>query len=233
MAEMFRSPMIDSSDGTSVPRDMSYRCMTTCQTQRQFSGIVLWHALIDEMRQRYEIDPARVYAAGMSIGGSLVYQLACSLSDQLAAVAVVAGAMTVENCNPTRPVSVLHIHGTADQRVPLKGGRGRRTALQNSWPPVEQAIDRWCEINRCGKPGQVIRLVAGLTGRRYTGVADVELWLVQGGRHNWPGGAAPPTKRRWWSRRHPPALKGFSASEKVWDFFAAHERRREEPRSQI
>jgi polyhydroxybutyrate depolymerase len=176
-------------------------------------------ALIEELQRRYSIDPARIYAAGMSIGGSLVYQLACAHSDRLAAVAVVAGTMTADACDPVRPVALLHIHGTADQRVPLQGGQGRFTAVHNYWPPVFQGIERWCGINRCSGPAQVIRLVEGLIGRRFTGDADVELWLVEGGRHVWPGVAV---RGWWWWGRMP--RRGFSASEKVWNFFAAHPR---------
>jgi polyhydroxybutyrate depolymerase len=179
-------------------------------------------ALLDELRRRYRIDPRRVYAAGMSLGGSLVYQLGCVLSDRFAAIAVVSGTMTTQHCNPAHPVSLLHIHGTADQRVPFQGGRGRFTAAHNNWPPVQDGLERWCEINQCDKPGQVIRLVDGLVGRRYGGAADVELWLVQGCRHVWPGGVSGWSWNwRWW-RRSQRGPTGFSASEKVWDFFAAH-----------
>ena len=176
-------------------------------------------ALVDELRRRYEIDPRRVYAAGMSVGGVLVYRLACTMSNRFAAIAVVAGTMATENCRPSLPVSVLHIHGTADQRVPLRGGRGRMTARHNNWPPVADGISRWCEINRCGQPGQVVRLIDGLVGHRYTGDGDVELWLVEGGRHVWPGS---PARAWWWWKRAPTA--GFCASEKVWQFFAEHAR---------
>ena len=94
------------------------------------------------------------------------------------------------------------------------------TALHNTWPSVVEGIDRWCNINRCSKPGQVIRLVDGLVGHRYTGAAaDVEFWLVEGGRHVWPG---VPVRGWWWWRPAPGT--GFCASEKVWDFFVAHAR---------
>jgi polyhydroxybutyrate depolymerase len=162
-------------------------------------------ALVADLQRRYVIDPDRVYAAGMSIGGMLAYRLACSLSEHFAAIGVVAGTMTNTNCDPKYPVSIIHIHGTADQRVPLRGGRGKNTGRFNTWPPVRQAIDRWREINGCEGPVETIRLVEGLVGHRASGDADVELWLVEGGRHVWPG--AP-----------------FSASEKVWNFFAAHPR---------
>ncbi len=177
-------------------------------------------ALLTELQRRYRVDPCRVYAAGMSIGGTLVYQLACSLSDRFAAVAVVAGVMTTRHCNPSHPVSVLHIHGTADQRVPLQGGRGRKTARFNDWPPVRDGVERWCEINGCDGPGEVIRLVDGLVGRRCMGIADVELWLVDGGRHVWPSATA--YRGRPEAENAPGAA--FSASEKVWNFFETHPR---------
>jgi polyhydroxybutyrate depolymerase len=175
--------------------------------------------LLDDLERRYGVDHRRVYAAGLSLGGMLAYRLACMLSDRFAAIAVVAGTMTTENCRPAQPVSVLHIHGTADQRVPLRGGHGRFSAARNNWPSVLDGIERWCTINHCAKPGQVVRLVDGLVGHRYTGDADVEFWLIEGGRHGWPG----VTTRGWaWRRRAAPP--GFNASEKVWTFFADHAR---------
>ncbi|MBS0561712.1 MAG: polyhydroxybutyrate depolymerase [Proteobacteria bacterium] len=176
-------------------------------------------AVVDDVRANHPVDPARIYAAGMSIGGSMTYRLACSLSETLAAVGVVAGAMTYEDCRPARPVSVIHIHGTDDRRVPVGGGRGPRTAPGNVWPPVWQAIDRWRTIDGCPREAEVVRLVSGLIGHRYIGTrGDVELWLVEGGRHVWPG--APP---RGWFRRARPQVR-FSASEKIWQFFAEHAR---------
>ena len=60
--------------------------------------------LIAELQHRHAIDPQRVYVAGMSIGGALAYQLACSMSDRLAAVGVVAGVMMAAACHPAHPV---------------------------------------------------------------------------------------------------------------------------------
>lgn len=179
--------------------------------------------LIIDLQRRYEIDPARIFAAGFSIGGSLVYELACLLADRIAAVAVVGGAMTTAYCNPARAVSLIHIHGTKDRRVPLEGGRGPATRRTNEWSPVRGGIDRWRELNGCADQPQVVRLGReGVTGYRYSGPADVELWLVEGAGHAWPGGrrkAAPAEDGR-------ARADGFSASEKIWSFFAAHPRGR-------
>src|SRR5208282_2572641 len=74
-------------------------------------------ALIDELVKTRSIDPKRVYATGMSNGGMMTYRLGCELSDKIAAIAPVAGALSVENCQPTNPVSVIIFHGTADEHV--------------------------------------------------------------------------------------------------------------------
>ena len=173
--------------------------------------------LIHDLKRRYEIDPARIYAAGFSIGGSLVYEVACRLAEQIAAIAVVGGAMTAGVFDPVRPVPLIHIHGTKDRRVPMTGGRGPATPDHNEWLPVQHGIDHWCRINRCSGSATVIRhAVQGVTAYHHSGAADVELWLVEGGYHAWPGGLAA-------SESDDPLglLGNFSASEKIWSFFAA------------
>ena len=79
-------------------------------------------SLIDTLSNRYNVDLNRIYAAGFSNGGFMAYNLACQLSDRITAVASVAGVMSTEtavNCNPSRPIPVLHIHGTDDTIVRL------------------------------------------------------------------------------------------------------------------
>jgi poly(3-hydroxybutyrate) depolymerase len=42
-------------------------------------------------------------------------------ADPEAAVGVGAGAVMVDDCQPSRPVSVLDVHGTDDQLIPYLG----------------------------------------------------------------------------------------------------------------
>jgi len=190
---------------------------------RKSSDVRFVSEMIVDLRRRYAIDATRIFAAGFSIGGSLVYDLACVLADQFAAVAVVAGAMTLANCEPTRSVSLIHIHGTGDRRVPAAGGRGPATTSINTWRAVREGIDRWREINGCtGEPLVTRRAIEGFTGYRYFGRSDVELWLVEGAGHAWPGGARDSAAAEGESGR----ASGFSASEKIWNFFADHARGR-------
>src|SRR5690606_37396672 len=77
--------------------------------------------LLDDVAAMVNIDEKRVFAAGMSNGGMMCYRLAAELSDRIAAIAPVAGAMGIENVRPSRHVPVIHFHGAEDKIVPLNG----------------------------------------------------------------------------------------------------------------
>jgi len=101
-------------------------------------------AILSELGSTVNIDPKRIYAVGASNGGEFVYRLACDMSDTFAAVAPVGTSMTFENpCKPTRAVSVIHIHGLADETHPFEGG--------GFWgfTPVEEGIKTWVALNGC------------------------------------------------------------------------------------
>lgn len=76
--------------------------------------------LINEAEQNYRVDVRRVYVVvGFSNGAFMSYRLACEIPEMLAGIAPIAGA-TFQNeslCVRSTPVSVLHIHGTADPNV--------------------------------------------------------------------------------------------------------------------
>ena len=70
------------------------------------------------------IDAEQLILSGFSIGGSLVWYLACQDSTLAAAYAPVAGAFWRPHPEAgacTGPVRMLHTHGWRDQTVPLEG----------------------------------------------------------------------------------------------------------------
>jgi polyhydroxybutyrate depolymerase len=68
------------------------------------------------------IDPARVYAFGVSIGAGMAARVGCELSSQIAGLVLVSGGYrSLPPCNPDRAISVLEMHGTADTTVPFSG----------------------------------------------------------------------------------------------------------------
>ena len=81
-------------------------------------------ALTDTLQALYNIDTTRVFSCGFSAGGYMSHRLACESSRCYAAVASVAGTMSVNAfnaCVPSRDISVMQIHGTSDAIVSYNG----------------------------------------------------------------------------------------------------------------
>lgn len=80
--------------------------------------------IIADAASRYNIDPDNVMLSGFSIGGSLVWYLACQDPTLARAYTPVAGAFwrphpVMDDC--VGPVKMLHTHGWRDKTVPLEG----------------------------------------------------------------------------------------------------------------
>lgn len=166
--------------------------------------------LITYVSQTMCVDSERVFAAGVSNGGGMVALAACELSAQIAGIASVAGAYNGQPaCRPAQPVSVLEIHGTADQVVPYFGPRRRRTP--DGVPPY---VNGWVRRDQCGRRPSVHRLATRTTLYEWgacAGDAVVEHIKIRAGQHQWPG-ATPPDPG-------PPAT--ICASCTIWSFFAS------------
>jgi polyhydroxybutyrate depolymerase len=86
--------------------------------------------LIDELDAAVAVDRQRVYSTGHSNGGFMSYRLACDRPDVFAAIAPLAGMTWLDDamCASDRGVSVLHIHGDADETVLYEGAAGMPSA---------------------------------------------------------------------------------------------------------
>lgn len=85
--------------------------------------IAFIEAIIDDLAGAYSIDASRIYATGYSIGSMFTYELACQLSDRIAAIASFAGTMPVNpnSCDIPRGFPVMHIHGDDDSIIGYGG----------------------------------------------------------------------------------------------------------------
>ena len=104
-------------------------------------------ALIDRLHTALPLDADRVYITGHSNGAMMGYRLACELSDRIAAIAVVAGSLEAP-CSPSEPVSILSIHGDADEHHPLEGGTGPRSVTPTRYNSVANSIASWVRFKR-------------------------------------------------------------------------------------
>jgi polyhydroxybutyrate depolymerase len=192
--------------------------------ERNVDDVAFVRALLEDLGKVVKLDPKRVYATGMSNGAILVYRLASELADRIAAIAPVAGPMGQEHCHPSRPVSVIHFHGTEDEFAPFKGGRGPKSLTKTIFRSVEQSIQAWVEANQCPQGTVEVKLPVqfndGTTVKRKTfgpgkGGAEVVLVTIEGGGHTWPG-QEPRFKILGKS------TKNVSANDLMWDFFQKH-----------
>jgi polyhydroxybutyrate depolymerase len=175
--------------------------------------------LIDALRASYHIDPARIYADGMSNGGGMAFALSCTLGDRIAAVGIVGSAQLAPRtwCPDPRPVPVIAFHGTADSLARYEGGLSWISS--QPFPNIPGFVAAWARRNHCADTPVDTRVTGDVIRRTYTGCADradVELYTVEGGGHTWPGGGALP---EWFAGS---TTHSISASTLSWEFFQNH-----------
>ena len=105
-------------------------------------------SLVEEAADHVNID--RVFVTGMSNGGFMSYRLACESLPGLAGIVVVAGSSFSDEarCNSASPVSVLHIHGNADETIAIDGGSNPDIGRGNH-PAAWDVISRWARRAGC------------------------------------------------------------------------------------
>jgi len=176
--------------------------------------------LIDTLRASYNIDPARIYADGLSNGGGMTFALSCTLSDRIAAVGLVAPAIFLPwpACMDRRPVPMIAFHGTADHAVPYHGGQSWVAPI--AFPDIPAWTKKWAERNRCGPNSTDSAVAADVTRREYlncAGGAAVLLYTVLEGGHTWPGGGPLP---EWFVGT---TSNSIDATGQMWSFFSEHQ----------
>ncbi len=183
--------------------------------------------LVGQMQQTYTIDADRVYAAGHSNGGIMAYRLACEASDVFAAVGLQASALELDTCAPSKPVSLIHIHGTADRNLPIDGGEGQGVSGVTFNPPIDgvRTIARadGCPAEPIASADPANTDVMIDTWQPCADGTEVQFVKVAGATHAWMGGQGPqrPAQRALVGE----AYDRYSSSPAIWAFLAAHPRR--------
>ena len=188
-------------------------------------------AMVQDATRRHAVDPARVYAAGLSAGGAMAAVLGQQYPDVFAAVGVHSGlvaggahdvmsafsamkngakgsraAATPVGSTPTATTIVFH--GDSDSTVhPRNGEQVLDAALRGSTSATKTTTENGVAPH----------------GRRFTrhihsnqdGTVSAEHWTVHGSGHAWSGGSGAG------SYTDP---QGPDASAEMWRFFAAHPR---------
>ncbi|MCH5176055.1 MAG: hypothetical protein J1F40_09220 [Prevotellaceae bacterium] len=172
------------------------------------SDLKFMETIIDSMYSRHHINRNRVYLTGFSMGGMFTYHAANKMADKIAAFAPVSGyPMGGPNATSSRPVPILHTHGTADDVC--------------TYGPVQSHIDAWVKFNGCDATPEVIKPYpkskpnSPASLKRYrNGKNGVEVALL-----------TLADKGHWWSMDAAQAI----TSEEVWNFCKRYSLGGEEP----
>jgi polyhydroxybutyrate depolymerase len=175
--------------------------------------------LIDHLQSGYNLDPARIYANGLSNGGGMSFVLSCKLSQRIAAIGCVSGAYLLPSsaCRPARPVPAIFFHGTQDPIVPYQGGPSR--AFNLPFPSIPAWVDALARQYGCsGAPLQLPQHgnVHGLQYTHCSAQAEVVFYTITGGGHSWPGGKPLPKSIVGNTTR------AIDATKIMWEFFQKH-----------
>lgn len=185
-------------------------------------------ALAGKLASEFEVGSGPVFATGMSNGAFMANRLACDRADVFAAIAPVSGTLGVGvRCSPSRPVSVLEVHGTADPLVPFNGGDVHGRGGISHAVSVVSMVDKWRSVDGCQGDAVSQDLpdvgdgtsVHGFDFAPCADSTDVVFYKVDSGGHTWPGA----------KQYLPKAIIGattraFDASEVIAQFFQTHAR---------
>ena len=155
-------------------------------------------ALVDELGNTYQLDPDSLFFTGFSMGAFMTHRMAIEHADRIAGAAAASGLIPVcfAESTPSRHISVLHIHGTADTFIAPDGtatpipGMGQMTLGLS----VDSTISYWRRVNQCDLPDVTTPFAntandnMTFTLHTYGSSTDdtrVALLSVDGGKHEW------------------------------------------------
>ena len=174
--------------------------------------------VIAEVGATHDVDPGRVYVVGHSNGGMMAYRMACEAADVVAGIGVVGASLELGSCEPTRPVTVVAVHGEADANHPIEGGVGSGVSGV-AYRPALAGVEHLAAAAGCRLGPPVVD--GDLTVREADGCADgagVRWTSIAGASHAWPGGTG--GVRALVGETY----EGYDATAELWDALAAHPR---------
>ncbi len=158
--------------------------------------------LTERVSQEYNVDNRRIYVTGISNGGFMVQRLACNATSRFAAFASVAAsgyATMPQYCKNNNPVNMLYLHGTEDRLVPWRGLaiKDESGSQQQVTLSMTDTLKFWSHRNGCSADVSRKNIqpddnssqtrVSVFSAGQCKNSAEVVLYAIMGGGHNWPG----------------------------------------------
>ncbi len=203
-------------------------CGKAAKDQVDDAGFVM--AALEEVREEFNVDPRRIYAAGFSNGGMLVHRLGAEHARVWAALAPHAGAAGGRK-DPGTPfwqvpapeasTSVIIVHGMRDEQVPFTGGPAGGKEGAREYLSAEASARFWARSNGCGDAPEIQDIRDGsvtlTTWKDCRDGTEVRLYALKEWGHVWPG---PLFTMETLEEGDP--LLDFDTAEITWEFFRTH-----------
>ena len=185
--------------------------------------------LINTLQASVGPDPKKIYVTGLSSGALMSHRLGVELSDLVAAIGVVEGALFLKGNPPAvppaaGPVSVLILHGDQDQTVLYCGTPVEASQEQsfNYWSGT--SADRCSSFDTqaplCDSQGN-ISAVFEKDATNCSGNTEVKFYKLIGGAHTW---YTVPMDVSGQVPFNPDfnSNTGITTRDILWNFFSAH-----------
>ena len=144
-------------------------------------------------------DRNRIFVAGVSTGGMMALRIGCEGADFIAGTIALISALPAKEaavCNPSRPLAVMLLNGTANPIVPFAGGATTVQTMTDEVVSAEASLAPFAQVASCTQgskstqtlpdrdPGDGSRIfVDRLNGCKTL----IELVRIEGGGHTLPG----------------------------------------------
>ena len=92
--------------------------------------------VVENISRIYPINPKGVFLLGHSNGAMMSYRYACE-TGRVAGIIPISGPLLLNECANGNGLKVLHLHGVADDIVPIAGGKKKFS--RPAYPPLTQS----------------------------------------------------------------------------------------------
>jgi polyhydroxybutyrate depolymerase len=191
--------------------------------------IAFFRQLINTLQASVGPDPKRIYVTGLSSGALMSHRLGVQLSDLVAGIGVVEGALFLKGYPPPvpstlGPVSALILHGDQDKTVLYCGTPVDASQEQsfNYWTGTEaDSCSRFdTPVALCDGQGHISAVVEK-DATNCSGNTEVKFYKLIGGVHTW---YTVPMNVSGQVPFNPDfnSNTGITTRDILWTFFAAH-----------
>ena len=192
--------------------------------------VAFMRALVSAVSAEIHPNPKKVYFAGLSNGALFAYRIGIEMSDVVAAIGIVEGTLYGFGGNPQGippakgPVSVLILHGDADQTIPYCGGMfiASQDVTLNYW--IHTPANACTTVNSSTPLCDSLGNIQSIDEKHATGCsggAEIVLYKLIGGTHTWysvpmnTAGQVPFNSAL-------DSSTGVVTNDILWSFFATH-----------